>query len=109
MTHFIDWHLLEIADYQHYVKADAAVYSVAPVEDTVSRINGEQDGLSFCGPRIYRLIDAESVSSFLTIDSDAGTIKVEPKTDAEEGVHHVDVEVSLQNYPDIKEVATVTI
>ena len=69
VTKFMDWTLKESTSFQHYVKAVATQHSIGPVYDSVSRINGNQDGLSFCGPRVYRIINAENFSSFLTIDS----------------------------------------
>ena len=41
VSHFVDWSLLTNTEYQHFVKAEPSHYSIGPVEDTVSRINGD--------------------------------------------------------------------
>ena len=40
VTQFIDWALKESTSYQQNVKAVATQHSIGPVDDSVSRING---------------------------------------------------------------------
>ena len=77
--------------------------SVGPVQDEVSLINGNKDGLAACGARQYRIIDEAAVSSFFTIDQTAQEFTLESTEDLEQGQYTIEIEVSLVDYPEIKE------
>ena len=68
-TSFIDWALHEKL-FISTVKGKVIVGEMGPVLDTVSQINGNKDGLTFCGDRVYRVVDNTAVSSFLTLSND---------------------------------------
>ena len=51
---------------------------MGPVQDSVSQINGDKDGLTFCGKRLFKIIDGDSVKDFITIDSETATLVIEP-------------------------------
>ena len=68
-TSFIDWGLHEKL-FISTVKGKTIVEQMGPVKDTVSQINGNKDGLTFCGDRVYRVVDNSVVSSFLTLSDD---------------------------------------
>jgi hypothetical protein len=89
------------------VKADAQIIQVGPIQDSVSQNRGSQDGLTFCGQRLYRIVDEASVSSFLSIDDQA--LVLLPTSSADEGIYTVEIEVSLQDFPAIKQVAAITV
>ena len=55
-TSFKDW-ILKDQEHTVYVKGDVVTGSVGPVQDEVSLINGNKDGLAACGARQYRIID----------------------------------------------------
>ena len=80
-TMFVDW-TLPGTNIQSYVKGVPVTQAIGPVEDAVSRIKGNADGLTYCGSRAYRIIDEETVSSFISIDSDLETLVIEPSQDA---------------------------
>ena len=65
---FIEWSLPGKA-YSNTVLGEAVIDAIGPVKDTVSLINGNKDGLSFCGERLFTITDEDAVSSFLSIDS----------------------------------------
>ena len=67
---FVEWSLPG-QSYTNTVKGEPQVVAIGPVQDTVSKINGNQDGLTYCGKRVYRIVDDSSVASFLTIDQEA--------------------------------------
>ena len=82
---------------------------MGPVSDTVSEINGNKDGLTFCGERLYRIIESPTASSFLTLSDAKQTLTIASLKDEDEGDHTVKVEISLRKHPEIIEVATITI
>lgn len=43
-------------------------FQLEPAEDQVSREQGNGDGLTHCGDRVYSIVNAAEVSSFLTLD-----------------------------------------
>ena len=65
---FIEWSLPG-KSYSNTVLGETVIDAIGPVKDTVSLINGNKDGLSFCGERIFTITDEDAVSSFLSIDS----------------------------------------
>ena len=107
-TQFVSWGLSD-ANYTSSVLEDAQIISLGPIQDSVSQINGNKDGMTSCGNRLYRIIDHASVSGFLTIDAANETLVLQPKTVADEGLHQVEVEVSLKDFPTIKKVAKITV
>ena len=56
VTQFREW-ALDGKSFQQYVQADAAAHALGPAQDAVSQTKGNQDGVSFCGDRVYRIID----------------------------------------------------
>ena len=60
---------LIIDDMQRAVKQASISQSLADVADDVSKTFGNQDGLSYCGPRIIELTtDSALYSTFLSFD-----------------------------------------
>ena len=70
VTIFVNWSIPNIR-VQSYVKGDIVTRSIGPVDDAVSLIRGNQDGVTFCGTRVFRILDDSAVSGFLSIDSSA--------------------------------------
>ena len=73
------------------------------VADIVSKTYGNQDGLTYCGPRIFELTTGPTslYSSFLTLDQASNVLTVQTDDDNDIGVHHIDARVSLVNYPGV--------
>ena len=69
--------------------------ALGPVQDSVSLINANKDGLTFCGKRLYRIVDSAAVATFLAVDQDAQTMTIEAKREEDEGLYTIEVEVSL--------------
>ena len=65
------------------------------VTDSQSLTLGNQDGVSFCGERGYEIIDPDSFSSFLTYDDSANSLIIDPQSEADEGLHLIQVKVFL--------------
>ena len=83
--------------------------SIGPVEDSVSQINGDQDGVTYCGNRLYKIIDEATVGNFLSLDSEQQIFTLSSINDADIGFYDVSIEISLEQYPSIKEVATIKV
>ena len=73
------------------MKEDPQTVTLGPVLDSVSQINGNQDGLTFCGQRVYTLIDP--TNTFLTVDSSSGdgALTIKPIAEEDEGLYDVGV------------------
>lgn len=80
-TMFVDWSLKD-SSFQAYVKGDEFSASIGPVKDAVSQIKGNADGVSYCGKRLYRIIDESATSNFFTIDPTAETFTLKPTLNA---------------------------
>lgn len=85
VTEFVDWALPSTSSYTINVLDDAITVPIGPVDDTVSRKNGNQDGVSYCGARKFRIIDPTQVQSFITLDQDLQTLSIKPTLDEEIG------------------------
>lgn len=73
------------------------------VQDSVSRLLGARDGVSFCGARKYELIDEELHSAYLSLN---GRIITGTSVDNSViGEHRVQLKVSLFDQPDIFKIA----
>ena len=68
MTAFADWHLKAAAPIQASVLADSTRIELGPVQDTVSRQNGNNDGLTHCGERVFKIVDQGQLPGFITFD-----------------------------------------
>ena len=108
-TKFVDWDLLIENSTTINVKDVPFVRAIGPVQDSVSRTTGNKDGISECGPRLYRIIDDSTVSSMVTLRQDIDTLTFEATQKSQTGLYSFDLEISLQDYPDIKEVAKLTL
>ena len=106
-TAFVDWTLTSVGTITMNVRDDAQVIALGPVEDTLSRQSGNQDGLTHCGQRAFRFIDALAVPSFVTLDAETLTIAPVEQTDV--GRVTIEIEVSLRDLPEVYERATLTI
>ena len=72
------------------------------VQDLASRTYGNQDGLTYCGPRVFELTtDPTLYSSFLSFDPVSNILTVQTDDDNDIGTHLIDAKVYLENYPDI--------
>ena len=73
---------------------------------------GDQDGLSFCGGRNYKVVDWSSqfsAGTTLTINAETDTLVLESTSDADVGKFDVEVEISLKEYPQVKSRATISV
>ena len=75
--------------------------------DTVSQSAGNSDGLTFCGERIYELIDPSLHEVFMTFDQRVLTVLSDGN--AEIGFYEAQVKVSLADYPEIFKMADFSI
>ena len=80
-TMFVEWSLQD-SSFAANVKGEEVSGSIGPVKDAVSQIKGNADGVSFCGKRLYRIIDEQTVTSFFSIDPTAETFTLSPTLDA---------------------------
>ena len=78
---FVDWSLKDTS-YLANVKGDEVSGSIGPVKDAVSEIKGNADGVSYCGKRLYKIIDEPATSSFFSIDPTAETFTLKPTLNA---------------------------
>lgn len=56
-TSFIEWTLEGAESFNAYVLGDSVTIALGPVEDTVSRQSGNNDGLTHCGERDFKIND----------------------------------------------------
>lgn len=75
VSEFLDWSL-EGTLYTTSVKEESQKVTLGPVLDSVSQINGNQDGFSFCGQRVFSLVDTYSFLSI--VSSGDGILIIEP-------------------------------
>ena len=95
---------LLIDDMQRAVKQAGTTQSLLDVQDLVSRTFGNQDGLTYCGPRVFELTtDPTLYSPFLSFDTTTNLLNVQTDDDNDIGIHLIDAKVSLQHYPAIFE------
>jgi hypothetical protein len=97
-TFFVDWNLSNEGPTQVNVLGETGTVALGPVEDSVSRESGNQDGLTFCGERAYRIV---STPPFIAMGSDAKSLIISSTKESEIGQHQVQVEVSLVDQPTI--------
>ena len=91
---------LIINDMMRSVKESSTSQSLSDVADIVSKTFGNQDGLTYCGPRIVELTtDPALYSSFLSFDQVNNVLTVQTDHDADIGVYPIEAKVSLVNYP----------
>lgn len=50
--------------------------NLGPVEDSVSRQSGNNDGLTFCGDRNFKIIDQQLLPDFITFDKKANQLSL---------------------------------
>ena len=81
VTMFVDWSLKDTS-YLSNVKGEEVSGSIGPVKDAVSQVKGNADGVSYCGKRLYRIIDDTATSSFFSIDPTAETFTLNPTLNA---------------------------
>ena len=85
-----------IIDMQRSVKQTGVTQSLLDVQDLVSKTYGNQDGLAYCGPRVFELTtDPTLYSNFLSLDQTTNVLTVQTNDDNDVGVHLIDVKVSL--------------
>ena len=94
---------LIIDDMKRAVKQSQTSQSLRDVADIVSKTYGNQDGFTYCGPRIFELTtDPTSLySSFLTLDQASNVLNVQTDDDSDIGTHRIGARVSLVNYPGV--------
>jgi hypothetical protein len=97
-TFFVDWNLSNAEPTQVNVLGENGTVALGPVEDSVSRESGNQDGLTFCGERAYKIV---STPPFIAMGSDAKSLIISSTKESEIGQHQVQVEVSLVDQPTI--------
>jgi len=60
-----------------HVRDEPLILALGPVEDTLSRQSGNNDGVSHCGPRRFRFVHPETVPPFVVLDGDS--LRIAPK------------------------------
>ena len=87
---------LVVDDMQSSVRQGTIAQLIEEVADAVSKTFGNQDGLSYCGPRIIELTtDPSLYSSFLTFDQSTNELAVQTDDDNDIGVHMIVARISL--------------
>ena len=56
VTTFKDWNL-DGQTFQQYVRSEGKSFAVGPVQDAVSQVKGNNDGVSYCGNRVYKILN----------------------------------------------------
>ena len=75
-TTFVDWSLQTIDPLEVYVLGESMQVNLGPVEDSVSRQSGNNDGLTFCGDRNFKIIDQQLLPDFITFDKKANQLSL---------------------------------
>ena len=80
------------------VKGDADSQTFINVKDFESKRRGDKSGTTFCGPRLYRIIDEPS---YIKFDTEKLEITLATSSDADIGQFIVELEMKLEDYPDV--------
>ena len=56
---------IKLTDFRVFVLGPAEIQYLDQVKDSASKLFGNKDGLSFCGPRSYELVDPISHKDYL--------------------------------------------
>ena len=103
---FDDW-ILDGTTHQISVKDEPLLLALGPLGDNVSSLRGT-DSHSFCGKRVYEIVDDSRVASFVRI-TDTDNIMIDPISQDETGSYTIQVRASMVDYPSVEALATVTI
>ena len=68
------------------------------MQDSESKISGDNSGLNFCGPRIYSIIGNPP---YIKLDTETREITASTVSEADIGKYDVEFTVQLQDYPDV--------
>jgi len=85
---------------------------LSAVKDSVSKVAGNQDGFSHCGPREYTITTLPTTvySNVLSLDASTNTLTLGLVTTglSDVNTYTITVQIALKNYPTIKKTATFT-
>lgn len=96
LTEFDD---VTVSDMQAFVLGDEAVQIVDEALDSESKVSGDFSGATFCGPRLYSLVD--DTAGLVNVESDTRKISLSSASMADVGQLTVTLLVQLQDYPEI--------
>lgn len=81
----------------------ADVQTFDDVFDTESLKRGDRSGLTFCGPRVYSVVDQPS---YIQLDNTLRQITLETTDQSLVGQSEIEILIMLQDYPDVTKKAT---
>ena len=68
------------------------------VQDSESKASGDNSGLTFCGPRIYSIID---LPPYIQFDPESREITLSTQDEADIGQFEIEFQVQLEDFPEV--------
>ena len=70
MSEFVEWALQEVQTVTVKVLGQTKSLALGPVKDTVSLQTGNNDGLTWCGKRLYKITSSTEIEQALMFDAE---------------------------------------
>jgi hypothetical protein len=70
-TEFDDFQLEDLSVVLFHPEQSSATLTLPAIKDLTSKTEGNQDGYSYCGDRVFDLVDETSHTNFLSLNQDS--------------------------------------